>query len=246
MIGLRGQRGNNTQRVPEKCTIARSRRRQEADFHQECACIRLLLRRRLRFFKRPVRSPFFSRAEQSVKPGVPRRCKVNERRCARDVGNRSKLRPTDQIGGSLDREDLSRRSAQGELKLAATRPDGTAQRGGAGCALRLGEHVHTVADQGLNDMGGLGARGEIEHIIPDIDVDEAGDRRQEVLWFANGNFKKVIHIENEWKRAGFGAKRLVMVQLVCACQDRVALSSLDLHLDRPSLRQDAPLRNCLR
>jgi hypothetical protein len=53
----------------------------------------------------------------------------------------------------------------------------------------------------------------------------------EVLWFANGNFKKVIHIENGWNRAGFGAKRLVMVQLVCACQDRVALSSLDLHLD---------------
>jgi hypothetical protein len=33
------------------------------------------------------------------------------------------------------------------------------------------------------------------------------------------------------KIAGFGAKRLVMVQLVCACQGRVALSSLDLHLD---------------
>jgi hypothetical protein len=31
--------------------------------------------------------------------------------------------------------------------------------------------------------------------------------------------------------AGIGANRLVMVQLVCACQDRVALSSLDLHLD---------------
>ena len=54
---------------------------------------------------------------------------------------------------------------------------------------------------------------------------------QEVLWFANGNFKKVIHIESGLKRAGFGAKRLVMVQLVCACQGRVALSSLDLHLD---------------
>jgi hypothetical protein len=55
--------------------------------------------------------------------------------------------------------------------------------------------------------------------------------RQEVLWFANGNFKKVIHIENGWERAGFGAKRLVMVQLACACQGRVAPSSLDLHLD---------------
>jgi hypothetical protein len=54
---------------------------------------------------------------------------------------------------------------------------------------------------------------------------------QEVLWFANRNFKKVIHIESGLKRAGFGAKRLVMVQLVCACQGRVALSSLDLHLD---------------
>ncbi len=54
---------------------------------------------------------------------------------------------------------------------------------------------------------------------------------QEVLWFANGNFKKVIHIESGLKRAGFGAKRLVIVQLVCACQGRVALSSLDLHLD---------------
>jgi hypothetical protein len=43
--------------------------------------------------------------------------------------------------------------------------------------------------------------------------------------------KKSYSRENEWKRAGFGAKRLVMVQLVCACQDRVALSSLDLHLD---------------
>jgi hypothetical protein len=33
------------------------------------------------------------------------------------------------------------------------------------------------------------------------------------------------------KIAGFGAKRLVMVQLVCACQGCVALFPFDLHLD---------------
>jgi hypothetical protein len=54
---------------------------------------------------------------------------------------------------------------------------------------------------------------------------------QEVLWFANRNFEKVIHHENVLRRAGFGAKRLVMVQLVCACQGCVALSPFDLHLD---------------
>jgi hypothetical protein len=48
--------------------------------------------------------------------------------------------------------------------------------------------------------------------------------------------KYAFHSENWWKRADFGAKRLVMVQLVYACQDRVALSSLDLHLD--SARRD--------
>jgi hypothetical protein len=43
--------------------------------------------------------------------------------------------------------------------------------------------------------------------------------------------KKLFTLKIDGNGAGFGAKRLVMVQLVCACQDRVALSSLDLHLD---------------